>query len=102
MLLAVIWRAVPMIPWLQSIAKPALSALVMTAPLSFGQIKDSGPVEAEALAELETVEEPAAVEFTNTEVETEAVLAAPEELVEFDGRDSTAANVTPGAFCLDD
>jgi len=52
-----------MMPWLQSMAKPAFSALVMTAPLSLGHIRASGPVEAEALAELETVEEPVAVEF---------------------------------------
>lgn len=88
-----------MIPWLQSMAKPTLSALVMTAPSSLGQIRDSGPTDAEALAELETVEEPvaAAVEFWKTELEPETVLAALEELVEFE-RDSTVAKVTPGAL----
>ena len=86
----------------------------MTAPSSLGHIKDSGPVETVALAELETVEEPvealveprtveepAMVEFKNTEVEAETVLPAAEELVEFDGRDSTEAKTIPGAYCPD-
>lgn len=117
--MAVIWKAVPMIPWLQSIAKPILSALVITSPSSWGQIKDSGPIDAEALAELETVEEPVAaavefwktelepdmveepvavaVEFWKVELEPEAVLAVLEELELFE-RDSTVAKVIPGAL----
>lgn len=48
----------------------------MTAPLSLGQIRDSGLIEAEALAELETVEELAVeVEFWAMDIEPEAELA---------------------------
>jgi hypothetical protein len=91
-------------PWLHSIAKPTLRALAITAPSSLGQIKDSGPVDAEALTEPETVEDElvaVAVEFWYREIEPEAVLAVLEELVELE-RDSTRAKVIPGASRLVD
>ena len=83
-------------------AKPAFSALVMTAPFSLGQIRDSGPTETEARAELEMVEEPVAVEFWDTEAETDIVLAMLEELELELRRDSTVANVIPAAKRLVD